>query len=169
MKSLSIREQCLPPDDPEIGNSYSNYGHALIDCGKYLEAQYYYRQAIYVHERAETPSSDLLEEACSCMGKSMLYFKQFEDAEINMASAYHAALGPDNFFVAETLFALCSLRMRQNRWSSAEELLLRNYTIRRNILGPNARLVGVCLFSLAFTRAHGKRIPEAMDNLEQSA
>ncbi len=81
MKSLTLREQCMNPDDPEMGNSYSNFGHGLIDLGQYQEAQVYYQRTIDVHERSKTPSPDLLERAYSCIGKSMLYIDRLEEAE----------------------------------------------------------------------------------------
>ncbi|KPM38045.1 hypothetical protein AK830_g8522 [Neonectria ditissima] len=114
MQALRIREKCLLPDDPEIGNSYSNLGYGFIDQGQYRKAQEYYRKAIEVHERTKEPSDDLLEDAYSCMGKRMLYLGHLEDAErwILKAMTHHKNLKTENFFVAETLFALGSLRMK---------------------------------------------------------
>ncbi|KAK3695736.1 hypothetical protein B0T22DRAFT_509110 [Podospora appendiculata] len=129
---------------------YANYGNALIDAGKYEEAQEYYRRAIEVHERAEPPSSDLLDGVYSCMSKSMLYLGRLDEADkwLTKAIAHHIyplGLGY-NFFVAETLFALGSLRMKQNNCHASEAWLpiLTSLDMRMGMLGPNVRLVGVC-------------------------
>ncbi|KAF5601712.1 tetratricopeptide and DUF676 domain protein [Fusarium subglutinans] len=156
MKALKIREECLPAGDPEMGNSYSNIGHSFIDKGDYVQAQKHYLDAIQVHEKCETPSHDLLEGAYSCMGKSMLYLDRLDEAEfwIQKAMHYHEHFKPANFFVAETLFAMGSLRMKQKRWGEAEELIQESLSIRTRILGKNARLVGVCLHHLGFIKDH---------------
>ncbi|KAJ5702461.1 tetratricopeptide and DUF676 domain protein [Penicillium malachiteum] len=144
MKALSIREVCLKSDDPEMGNSYSNLGHALIELGRYSEAKEYYKSAIDVHERSATPSFDLLEGAYSCIGTSMLYLNRHQEAEywIKKAMEQHRFFKGANFFVALTLFGLANLRIKQRKWKEAEMLVRESLTQRLSILGPNARLFG---------------------------
>lgn len=169
-KALAIREKCMAPNDPELGNSLSNIGHGLIDSEKFEEAQVFYRRAVDVHEAAREPSSDLLEGAYSSMGKSMLYLNHLAEAEywINKAIDQHSSLPPVNPFIAETLFAIGSLRMKQDRWAKAEELIERSLGIRQEILGPDARLVGVCLHHLAFIRHHEGDMDSAIRDLRRS-
>lgn len=152
MKAMSIREKCLGPDDPEMGNSYSNFGHGLVDLGRYEEAQKYYKAAINVHERSENPSYDLLEGAYSCMGSSMLYLQRLDEAEawLKKAMEQHKFFKSDNFFVALTLFHLATLRMKQGRWDDAERIVCQSLEQRMRILGPNARLIGVTYHHLGF-------------------
>ncbi|KAI4868774.1 hypothetical protein F4820DRAFT_465258 [Hypoxylon rubiginosum] len=152
--SLTIREKCLSADDPEMGNSYANFGHTLIDTGRYEEAQSYYLRAVEVHERAKIPSSDLLEGAYTCMGMSMLYLNRLLEAEswLGKAVDQHKYFDPPNFFVAFTLFTMGSLRMKQNRWTEAEAMVRKSLGLLITIKGPNARFVGVCQHHLAFIR-----------------
>ncbi|KAJ5716382.1 tetratricopeptide and DUF676 domain protein [Penicillium malachiteum] len=170
MKALSIREECLESDDPEMGNSYSNYGHALIDLGRYSEAQRFYKSAIDVHERSVTPSFDLLEGAYSSMGTSMLYLNRHQEAEywIKKAIEQHKFFKGPNVFVALTLFGLANLRIKQRRWSEAEILVRESLTQRLSILGPNARLVGVSYHHLGFIFDKEDNIEEAIDALRHA-
>ncbi|KAJ5626813.1 tetratricopeptide and DUF676 domain protein [Penicillium herquei] len=170
MKALSIREVCLESDDPEMGNSYSNYGHGLIELGRYSEAQEYYKSAIDVHERSATPSFDLLEGAYSCMGTSMLYLNKHQEAEywIEKAIDQHRFFKGANFFVALTLFGLANLRIKQRRWKEAEMLVRESLTQRRDILGPNARLVGVSYHHLGFILDKEGNIKQAIDALRHA-
>lgn len=153
-----------------MGNSCSNYGHCLVDKGCYEEAQVYYKRAIDVHERSKPPSSDLLEGAYSSMGKSMLYLNRLDEAEfwINRAIKYHKHFKTATFFVAETLFALGSLKMKQNRWDEAEKLITQSLKLRTTILGENACLVGVCLHHLGFIRNHKGDINGAIVHLRRA-
>lgn len=152
--SLAIREKCLSEDDPEMGNSYANVGHTLVDTGRYREAQVYYTRAVEVHERAKVPSSDLLEGAYTCMGMCMLFLNQLTEAEswLDKAINQHQYFDSPNFFVGFTLFIKGSLRMKQNRWEAAEDLVQKSLELSIEVKGPNARFVGVCQHHLAFIR-----------------
>jgi tetratricopeptide (TPR) repeat protein len=149
---LIIREACLPPDDPDMGNSYSNLGPNLLDQDRYADAREYYQKAVELRERAATPSDDLLEGAYSCLGFVCIFQDELDEADhwLGLAIIHGNKLKGPNHFTALTLSKIGMLRMKQGRWADARDVLRGCVTSRKNVSGPTHRLVGSGLHQLAF-------------------
>ncbi len=170
MRALKIRELCLDKDDPEMGKSYSNYGHNLFDLGRHEEAQVFYEKALKLHQSSKTPSDDLLEGIYSSCADNLSKMGRLEEAEaaFKKALSYHEALGNGNFYVAVTLFLYGSLKMFQKEWHKAEKLMRQCLTLRLSILGIHHRLVGVTQHHLAFLCARRGNNAEAVSLLRSA-
>lgn len=170
MKTLSIREQCLGPADPETGNSYTNYACSLHDLERLKDAQHYFEQAVKVHENSPIKSADLLEGAYSNLGRNLIALGRFDDAEVAFQKAYefHADLKPGNFFTALTLFLWGNLRIRQQQWTEAEKLHSKAFILRQELLGQDHNLTGVSHHTMAHLRQHGGDVQAAIQHLRDA-
>lgn len=170
IKALRIREHCLPKNDPEMGNSYSNYAHNLFDLDQFEEAQVFYEKALALHQANDVPSDDLLEGAYCSMASNLVQLGRIQEAEVAFKNAFehHPGLGSGNFFVAITHFEYGSLKMKQKQWDEAEKHIRKCLELRLSILGAHHRLVGVAQHHLAFLCARRGENSEAASLLRSA-
>ncbi len=169
MKCLDIREKCLPPDDPDMGNAYYNLGNNFLEASEFKKAQEYYTRAAVIHEKSPTPSHDRLEGVYSCLGVSLLHQGQLDEADdwLKRAISHHESLGP-NRFVALTISTLGTLRMKQDRWTEAKDIFLQCTELWKRVSGPENRLVRTSLHLLVFVQAYLGGTHEAIHSLRQA-
>ncbi|KAF4635155.1 hypothetical protein G7Y89_g2948 [Cudoniella acicularis] len=148
MKALAIREQYLDKDDPEVGNSYSNYAHNLFDQGKYDEAQMYYEKALALHQASEIPFDDLLEGAYTSLANNLIQLGGLKKR--NWRSS------------------MLSRIMEHKFWDEAEDLIRRYLSLRLSILGIDHRLVSVTQHHLAFLYVKRDEAAEAITLLRSA-
>ena len=170
MRAMKIREVCLEEDDPEMGNSYSNYGHSLHDLERFEEAQKFYEKTLAIHEKSIIPSDDLLEGIYTALGMNLAQMDRLEESEkaFEKAIARHPNFKSENFFVALTIFLFGSLRMKQGRWAEAETLHRRSLNLRLSLLGESHQLVGVSQHHLAFICCRRGALVEAIKLLRDA-
>jgi tetratricopeptide (TPR) repeat protein len=170
MKTLTIREECLGPTDPETGNSYTNLAGALQDLNQLEDAQEYFEKALNVHKNGPYESADLLEGAYSNLGRNLMALNRLDEAETAFKDAfrYHPRLEPGSFFTALTLFLWGNLRIRQGQWAGAKTFHAQALAWRQDNLGPDHNLTGVSHHTIAHIHQHDGEIESAIQSLRHA-
>jgi tetratricopeptide (TPR) repeat protein len=152
--AFKYRRGCLPPNDPQIGESCNNCAGALHDMNRLDEAQKLYEESVSIQENSPTKNAGLLEGSYSNLGRNLMALGRLDEANaaFSKALSLHDQCLRDNgpFFPALTLFLLGNLRMYQRRWEEAEREHRKALEMRRkeDSLGLKHLLTGVSFHQL---------------------
>jgi len=151
-RALSIREQRLGPEHPDVALTLNGLARLYYDQSRYTEAVPLYQRARVIQEQQMGPEHP--EVARTLNGLAIVYQEQGKYAEAEQL--YQRAqriqeqqLGPEHLDVALTLHGLANLYNRQRRYVEAESLYLRALHIREQQLGPAHPDVALELHGLA--------------------
>ena len=170
-RALSIREQSLGPEHPDVAALLNNLASSYRAQGKHAEAELLYQRALHIREQSqESESSDV---AYPLTNLATLYLEQGKYTEAE--PLYQRALrireqsqGPEHPDVAYPLNGLANLYSEQGRYEEAELLYQRALSIREQSLGPEHPDVADSLNGLAtLYREQGKY--EEAESLYQRA
>jgi tetratricopeptide (TPR) repeat protein len=160
IKSRSIRETVLGPDDPLVATSLHNQAWLYSDQGKYAEAEPLYLRSISIREASL--ESNHLNVANSFSRIGWLYLKQGKYAETESyfrrsLEIREKLLPSQHIDIADSFYDLGALYYSQARYDEAELIIKRTLEIREKVLGPNHYLVANSLYYLALIhREHGR-------------
>ncbi len=174
-RTLEIRRQSLPPDDPLIAAALANLGwiHALQD--RYDEARQTLTEAVTMLEQPTSPLSRIesLELASALNNLAIVYQEQghFDRADTLFRRSMvmrDQLLLPDSQEIAESLQNLGSLYLAQRRYADAEPLLNRAIGIEERILGPVHPDLAASLINLAVVHRRLGRFEQAERLLQRA-
>lgn len=151
LRALKQRRQCLPENDPQIGESLNNCASGYHDMDRLDEAQELFEQSVTLQENAPDLNTNLLEGAYSNLSRNLIAMNRLDEAEIvfQKALSLHKECKDDPFFMSLTIYLVGNLRMYQKRWTEAEVEHQRALDIRLASLGAKHVLTGVSLHQLA--------------------
>jgi tetratricopeptide (TPR) repeat protein len=152
MRSLSIYENQLGEDHPEVATSLNNLAVLYYHQDKYDEAEPLFLRSLSIRENQL--GEDHPDVAYSLNGLAKLYYSQgkYNDAEslfLRSLSIRENQLGEDHPDVATSLNNLAELYRNQGKYNEAEPLFLRSLSIRENQLGEDHPDVATSLNNLA--------------------
>ena len=127
---MSIYENALEPDHPDVAAALNNLAWLCELQGKYAEAELLYQRTLAIREKVLGP--DRPEVAESLNNLALLYKEQGRYAEAERLyqralSIDDKALGPDHPDVAAVLISLALLYVDQGRYAEAESLYERTF------------------------------------------
>jgi tetratricopeptide (TPR) repeat protein/DNA-binding XRE family transcriptional regulator len=153
-RALSIREQVLAPDHPDL--AYSLNGLAIIYWyqGKYEQAEPLYQRAVDIVIKEQAPGPGYYDIASPLNNLANLYFQQgkYEQAETFYQRALHTreqVFGPAHPRLIYPLNGLANLYSVQGKYEQAEPLYLRAMHIGEQELGMEHPQVAYPITSLA--------------------
>jgi tetratricopeptide (TPR) repeat protein len=152
VRSLSIREQRLGADHPDVAQSFNNLAALYESQGRYTKAEpLLVRSLSIVEQQLGANHPDV---ATSLNNLALLYRSQgrYSEAEplfVRSLSIYEQQLGADHSDVATSLNNLALLYKSQGRYSEAEPLFVRSFSIREKQLGADHPNVAQSLNNLA--------------------
>jgi tetratricopeptide (TPR) repeat protein len=152
VRSLSIREQELGKDHPDVANSLNNLAELYRSQGRYNEAEPLYVRSLSIRE--QELGKDHPDVASSLNNLAGLYDSQgrYSEAEplyVRSLSIWEQELGKDHPNVANSLNNLALLYLAQGRYSEAEPLFVRSLSIWEQQLGKDHPNVATSLNNLA--------------------
>jgi tetratricopeptide (TPR) repeat protein len=153
VRALSIYEEVLGPDHPDVAVCLNNLASTYNRQGRYAEAEPIYVRALNISEKALDPNHRDI--AARLNNLATLYSRQNRDTEaepllIRALSIYEEALGPDHSEVALCRNNLAYVYVQQGRDAEAEPLLVQALSIREKAFGPDHPDVALCLNNLAY-------------------
>ncbi|MCX4243569.1 serine/threonine-protein kinase [Paraliomyxa miuraensis] len=122
-RALQLREQALPPDDPELGISRSNLGLCLYSQGRYEESETELRRAVTAMEKALGPDHPTVGLFHNNLANTLSGQGRYEEAEAEIRRAMEvqeAALGPDHPDVAMAYNNLAQVLNQRGDHAGAE-------------------------------------------------
>lgn len=138
VKSLQIRGNILPADDPLILESVQTLGETLLHLGKLTSARDMLQRAIAGREKALGAEHPDTLESISDLTITLLEMDEVTAAEKTAQRALHGrekVLGLDAPDTLVSLNILAMLRQRQNNFVAAREMCERALLGRERILG----------------------------------
>ncbi len=163
-RALSIWENAVGPEHPEVANSLNRLALVYWNQGRYAEAEPLYMRARVIQEKVLGP--DHPEVANSLNGLALVYWNQGRYAEAEplftrAIAIWENEFGPDHPRVAHSLNNLAIIYLDQGRHAAAEPLQRRALAIREKALGPNHPDVAASLNNLAVAYHDQGRYAEA--------
>jgi len=139
-KTLSILENCLPPDHPGIANSRGNLAALYLKMGKYKEAELLYRSAISITEKKW--GLDHQEAVPYITGLANLYYEKGRYAQAGeyyeqVLEIQKQAFGLNDPGTVKILNNLASIKLKQGKFSSAVKRYRQALQIRESIYREN--------------------------------
>ncbi len=159
-RALSIREQRLGRDHPDVVTLLDNLAELSREQGKYREAEPLYQRAWYIREQFLGAGDPQM--ATSLYNLANLYFaqEQYEEAEPlyrRVLEIWQQNLGEEHPQVAYPLNNLALLYREQRKYEEAEPFYWRALRIWQHSLGPEHPQVATLLNNLALLfRDRGK-------------
>jgi tetratricopeptide (TPR) repeat protein len=152
LRSLSIRENQLGKNHPNVATSLNNLAALYHNQGKYKEAENLRLRCLEIERK--TLGENHPQFAASLNNLAGLYTSQgkYEDADplhLRSLSIREKELGENHPDVATSLNNLASLYYFQGKYKDAEPLYLRSLSIWENQLGENYSDVATSLNNLA--------------------
>jgi tetratricopeptide (TPR) repeat protein len=126
-QALTIYQNTLGPEDPEVATDFSNLGEIYYSQGKYQDAQPAYQRAMNIDEKAGKSSSQLARDLAGLAG---VYYHQekYHEAEPLYRRALEideTALGRDSLNVAGIERGLAAVLEKLNRPKEANAFIRR--------------------------------------------
>jgi tetratricopeptide (TPR) repeat protein len=163
-KVLTLRQQLLKPDHPDVAGSLNSLAILYQLEGRYDEAEILYLKSLEIKERQLGTNHSAI--VSSLNNLATLYQSQgrYSEAELlflRSLKMWERQLGTDHPNVATSLNNLAGLYRKQGRYTEAEPLYLRSLEIREHQLGVDHPDVATILNNLALLYYDQERYPEA--------
>ncbi len=151
-RSLSIREQQLGPDHPDVATSLNNLALLYESMGRYGEAEPLVVRSLSIYEQQLGP--DHPDVATSLNNLALLYrsmgrYGEAEPLVVRSLAIREQQLGADHPDVATSLNNLAELYRSMGRYGEAEPVYARSLSIYEQQLGPDHPSVATSLNNLA--------------------
>ena len=163
-KALTIQEQALEPQHPNIATTLHDLALLYHIQGKYTQAEPLYLRAIELQEQVLGPNHASV--ATSLNDLAGLYRAQGKFVEADQLyqralSLREQVLGSVHPRVAESLGDFALLYYDQGKYNQAESMLQRALSIREQTLGPHHPQVAISLNDLALLYDKQKKYTQA--------
>ncbi len=140
-RAISIREQLLGPEHPDVATWLTRLGYLYTDQGKHVDAEPLFQRALRIWEEQSGPEHP--DMADSLVGLARIYRTQGKDmqAESLYQRSLHIReqqLGPEHLDVAYSLTGLVYLYTDQGKYEQAESLCRRALHIREQQVGADS-------------------------------
>ncbi len=127
-KSLNIKRQTLPPNDPSLAREINNLATIMVAQGKYSEAEELFNEALSINEKAFGKND--LTVATNLGNLATIYamqgdYPQAEKLYLQALDIREKGLGPNHQEVAMILMNLAQLYRLQKQDDKAEPLMKR--------------------------------------------
>ena len=151
-RALSIQEQLLGPEHPNVATSLNGLANLYYEQGKYAEAESLYQRTLLIREQQLGP--DHLDVAMSLNGLANLYVYQgkYSEAKLFYQRALRIReqqLGLNHPTMIHLLNGLASLYYMQGEYAKAEPLFQRALFVNEQQWGPDNPLAAYPLNNLA--------------------
>lgn len=152
IRSLTIREQNLPPDHPDIASGLNELAILYYSEGDYEKVEALFQRSLAI---LETSLGNNHFSVAGCLNNlARLYEKQgkFEQAEplyYRSLAIKEQSMGKNHPSVANGLNNLASLHQAQGKFEQAETEYKKSLVIRENVLGADHPQVASSLNNLA--------------------
>lgn len=155
-RSLSIHEQILGPDHPDVAANLNNLASLYDHQADFTRSRPLHERALAIREKALGP--DHLDVARSLSNLAALSCQEADYAESRLLCERTLAirekrLGPEHPDVATSLNLLAMLHQFQADYANAEIFLLRAIAIEEKLLGPENPHLAASLNNLALLYA----------------
>jgi CHAT domain-containing protein/Tfp pilus assembly protein PilF len=163
-RSLTIRENILGTDHPDVATSLNNLAALYSKQGKYAQAEPLYQRSLAIKEKAL--GTDHPSVATSLNNLAVLYSKQGKYAQAEplyqrSLAISEKALGTDHPDVATSLNNLAELYSNQGKYVRAESLYQRSLVISEKALGTDHPDVATSLNNLALLYSNQGKYAQA--------
>ncbi len=167
--ALTLQEQTLGPDNPEVARTLNNKGVALTHLGKIKEATADYERSYGIHVR--NVGTEHPDTAASMSNLALMYRRQGRLSEAlnfleRSLAVRRLTLGDEHPDTASSYLSLANLQVKLDKPEPALENLFRALAIRKKVFGPDDPQVAAVYDDLAafyLARHSGK---EALDNAQ---
>ncbi|HKX31312.1 MAG TPA: CHAT domain-containing tetratricopeptide repeat protein, partial [Blastocatellia bacterium] len=151
-RALTIAEQTLPPEHPNVGLFLSNLGNLYRERGEYGRAEPLFQRALAVKEKTLGPTH--FSVAYTLNDLAFVYSEKGRYAEAEplfqrALTILEKAAGPEHFSVATVLNNLGTLYRRKGDYAQAEPLYRRALALREKAFGPLHPLMATSYGELA--------------------
>ena len=138
-RALSIDENALDPDHPDIARSFNNFGYLLQAQGDLAAARPYFERALTIREQALGPDHRDTASSLNNLGGLLRAQGDLAGARpyFERALASREALGPDHPDTAMSFNNLGSLLRAQGDLAGARPYLERAVAINERVLGSD--------------------------------
>lgn len=139
-KMIPLAEQNLPPDHPNLVNSYTQLGQAIMNRGGWREAEALFRRSIAIFERAgqtEDNSSASAFTSLAVLLHSMHRWREAEDACRHALAIECRCNGERSEGFLAGLQNLASILAHDGRAAEAEPLFQKAVTLAEEMHGRN--------------------------------
>jgi tetratricopeptide (TPR) repeat protein len=163
-RALSMREQVLGPEHPEVADALDDLQYLHVLQGKFQQAEPLMQRALSIREQVLGPEHIQTATALNNLAAISIQQGKFQQAEPLMQRALsirEQALGGNHPEVAESLNNLAWLYARQGRYAEAEPLYQRAIALDEHILGPAHPETLIHIGNLAFLYTYWGRYSEA--------
>lgn len=150
-QALSIREQMLEPNHPDITRSLNDLGLVYYYQGKYALAEVLWQRVLGIREQMLGLDHPDVAQSLSNLGEIYYIQRKYAQSEAlyqRILKMREQMLGLDHPDVAQSLNSLGVIYFNQGKLIEAEALLERALKIRRQTAGPNHPLMAVQLSSI---------------------
>jgi len=163
-RALSIREQSLGPEHPDVADSLNNLANLYDSQGKYAEAELLYQRALSIREQSLGPEHPDVAALLNNLASSYRAQGKHAEAELLYQRALHIreqSQESESSDVAYPLTNLATLYLEQGKYTEAEPLYQRALRIREQSQGPEHPDVAYPLNGLANLYSEQGRYEEA--------
>ena len=153
---VEYRRQCLPKDDPNLGNALNNLATAFYDIDDYLGAETYFMEALEIFRKCQHSYPQIYANLLSNAGRNYTRLNQILKAEKMLQQALalqKVYLGDSHYFTTATIYRLANVRIAQEKLPQAEALIRECLASRKKFIGETDYRVGVTKHKLASLRA----------------
>jgi serine/threonine-protein kinase len=170
-RALSIREQALGPDHPDVAMSLNDLAVVLRQMGRYEEAKALYERALSIWEKALGPDHPHVAMLLNNLANMLDDMGRYEEAKAlyeRALSIWEKSLGPDHPDVAIALNNLANVLNNMHRYEEAKARIERALSIWEKALGPDHPDVAEALTNLGRILVHRGELDVAAGRLERA-
>ncbi len=170
-QALTIREEILGKDHPDVATAVSGLGILYMTQGRYADAGPLLKRALDIREKALGEDNADVGQSLNDLAVLSWYQGKLGDAELLFRRALairEKALGPEHPDIGSTLNNIGILCFNQGRYAEAEPLFKRSRAIWEKALGPEHPNVAQSFNNLASLYGAQGKYAEAEPLLQRS-
>jgi len=149
---VKAMEAARGPESLEVASAWNSLARALLNMGRYEDAEPLFQGALAIREKVLGPENPLVAQSLNNLAELFRSQGRYPDAEPlhkRALAIYEQALGPEHPLVATSLNNLAATYQAQRRYGEAQPLYARALAIREKVLGPGHPDTAVALNNLA--------------------
>ena len=165
------RERALPPNSPELAETYLALGQARRSIGDWAGAESYLARALTIQEALSGAESSEAAQVLASLALVRWRQGRFAEAEslyLRVVRIDDASLEPDDPQLARDLMGLGVVYYSQERYAEAEPMMRRSLEVREMKLGPDHRELANVLNNLGAIYYQLGRYTDALRQYERT-